>query len=103
MLPIKMAIALALSTTLMACNNISDTKIINADNKLDTIAGIEHLETVSKSSSGISIPYKKYVLENGLTVIVHEDNSDPLVHVDVSYHVGSAREELGKSGFAHLY
>jgi zinc protease len=103
MLPVKIAIALALSTTIMACNNTSNTKTLNADNKLHTIAGIEHIETVSKSLSGISIPYKKYVLENGLTVIVHEDNSDPLVHIDVSYHVGSAREELGKSGFAHFY
>lgn len=49
------------------------------------------------------IPYQKYRLANGLTVILHEDNSDPLVHVDVTYHVGSAREELGKSGFAHFF
>ncbi len=49
------------------------------------------------------IPYEKYVLPNGLTVIVHEDHSDPLVHVDVTYHVGSAREEVGKSGFAHFF
>ena len=34
---------------------------------------------------------------------MHEDHSDPLVHVDVTYHVGSAREELGKSGFAHFF
>ena len=44
-----------------------------------------------------------FTLNNGLTVIVHEDHSDPLVHVDVTYHVGSAREEPGKSGFAHLF
>jgi zinc protease len=36
-------------------------------------------------------------------VIVHEDHSDPVVHVDVTYHVGSAREEIGKSGFAHFF
>ncbi len=34
---------------------------------------------------------------------MHEDSSDPLVHVDVTYHVGSAREEAGKSGFAHFF
>ena len=51
----------------------------------------------------VSIPYEKYTLANGLTVILHEDHSDPLVHVDVTYHVGSAREELGKSGFAHFF
>ncbi|MCB4437401.1 insulinase family protein [Alteromonas sp. McT4-15] len=53
--------------------------------------------------TSISIPYEKYTLPNGLTVILHEDHSDPLVHVDVTYHVGSAREEVGKSGFAHFF
>lgn len=62
------------------------------------------LEKISKSSpSEIVIPYEKYQLSNGLTLIVHEDHSDPLVHVDVTYHVGSAREEIGKSGFAHFF
>ena len=42
-------------------------------------------------------------MNNGLTVILHEDHSDPIVHVDVTYHVGSAREEIGKSGFAHFF
>lgn len=49
------------------------------------------------------IPYQKFVLSNGLTLIVHEDHSDPVVHVDVTYHVGSGREEIGKSGFAHFF
>ena len=51
----------------------------------------------------LQINFERHVLDNGLTVIFHEDHSDPLVHVDVTYHVGSAREELGKSGFAHLF
>jgi len=51
----------------------------------------------------VSIPYRKYRLDNGLTVILHEDRSDPLVHVDVTYHVGSGREDVGKSGFAHFF
>lgn len=51
----------------------------------------------------LELSYEKYVLDNGLTVLIHEDHSDPVVHVDVTYHVGSAREELGKSGFAHLF
>ena len=49
------------------------------------------------------IPFSKYRLANGLTVIIMEDHSDPLVHVNVTYHVGSAREEMGKSGFAHFF
>lgn len=61
------------------------------------IAQAKFIEKVSKSSaSEIVIPYEKYILANGLTVLVHEDHSDPLVHVDVTYHVGSAREEIGK-------
>ncbi|MBL7765302.1 MAG: insulinase family protein [Chitinophagaceae bacterium] len=56
-----------------------------------------------KSADEVVIPYEKYVFPNGLTLIVHEDHSDPLVHVDVTYHVGSAREEIGKSGFAHFF
>jgi zinc protease len=51
----------------------------------------------------LDIPYVKYQLDNGLTVIIHEDKSDPVVHVDVTYHVGSAREEIGISGFAHFF
>ena len=60
-------------------------------------------ETEQVTSTSVSIPYEKYTLANGLTVILHEDHSDPLVHVDVTYHVGSAREEVGKSGFAHFF
>jgi zinc protease len=61
------------------------------------------VETVTKKGDEIVIPYQKYILPNGLTVILAEDHSDPLVHVDVTYHVGSAREEIGKSGFAHFF
>lgn len=61
------------------------------------------IEKVTKTGNEIVIPYEKYVLPNGLTLIVHEDHSDPIVHVDVTYHVGSAREEIGKSGFAHFF
>ncbi len=61
------------------------------------------IEKVSKSGDEVVIPYEKYILSNGLTLVIHEDHSDPLVHVDVTYHVGSAREELQKSGFAHFF
>ena len=61
------------------------------------------IEKVTKKGDEIVIPYEKYELENGLTLIIHEDHSDPLVHVDVTYHVGSAREEIKKSGFAHFF
>lgn len=61
------------------------------------------VEKVTKKGNELVIPYEKYVLPNGLQLIVHEDHSDPVVHVDVTYHVGSGREELGKSGFAHFF
>lgn len=61
------------------------------------------LEKVTRTGDELVIPYEKYQLSNGLTLIVHEDHSDPVVHVDVTYHVGSAREEIGKSGFAHFF
>jgi len=67
------------------------------------IAGINFVEEVAAQPGKTIISYKKYVLDNGLTLILHEDNSDPLVHVDVTYHVGSARESIGKSGFAHFF
>ncbi len=51
----------------------------------------------------VDIPYQKYVLPNGLTLIVHEDHKAPIVAVDVWYHVGSKDERPGRSGFAHLF
>ncbi|RMF16526.1 MAG: insulinase family protein, partial [Alphaproteobacteria bacterium] len=51
----------------------------------------------------LEIPYEKFRLKNGLTVIVHEDHKAPIVAVSVWYHVGSKNEPAGKSGFAHLF
>lgn len=61
------------------------------------------IEKVTRKGNETIIPYEKYVLPNGLTVIIHEDHSDPIVYVDVTYHVGSAREQEGRSGFAHFF
>ncbi len=59
-------------------------------------------------ASGVDIPipdiqYTKFVLANGLTVLVHEDHKAPIVAVNTWYHVGSKNEKLGKTGFAHLF
>src|SRR5215470_5412570 len=51
----------------------------------------------------VDIPYQKFVLDNGLTVIVHEDHKAPIVAVNTWYHVGSKNEKPGKTGFAHLF
>ena len=51
----------------------------------------------------IDIPYERFVLDNGLTVIVHEDHKAPIVAINTWYHVGSKNERPGKTGFAHLF
>lgn len=61
------------------------------------------IEKVTRKGSELVIAYEKYQLPNGLTLVVHEDHSDPIVYVDVTYHVGSAREQEGRSGFAHFF
>ena len=51
----------------------------------------------------IDIKYEKFVLDNGLTLLVHEDHKAPIVAVNIWYHVGSKNEKEGKTGFAHLF
>ena len=53
--------------------------------------------------SGLDVPFTQFTLPNGLHVILHEDHTVPLVTVNVWYHVGSAREKPGRTGFAHLF
>ncbi len=58
---------------------------------------------LSQDIDNIDIPYQKYVLKNGLTLIIHEDHKAPIVAVNIWYHVGSKNEKSGKTGFAHLF
>ena len=51
----------------------------------------------------IELAYTQFTLPNGLTVILHEDHSVPVVSTNMWYHVGSARERPGRTGFAHLF
>ncbi len=51
----------------------------------------------------MNIPYTKTILENGLSVIVHENHTCPIVAVNIWYHVGSKNEQPGRTGFAHLF
>ncbi|MDH5604441.1 MAG: insulinase family protein, partial [Cyclobacteriaceae bacterium] len=74
---------LILCVVLLSASAIGQNKIFNPDD--------------------IDIPYKKYVLPNGLRLIVHEDHKAPIVAINVWYHVGSKDEKAGKSGFAHLF
>ncbi len=54
-------------------------------------------------AQSVDIPFEKFELDNGLTVVVHEDRKAPLVAVSIWYGVGSKDEPEGKTGFAHLF
>ncbi len=58
---------------------------------------------LAQSPAVVDIPFEKFTLPNGLTVIVHEDHKAPIVAVNVWYHVGSKNEKPGRTGFAHLF
>ena len=74
-----------------------------------TLFIIVFLSTSTKGQSNyfnpdqIDIPFTRYVLDNGLTLIVHEDHKAPIVAVNIWYHVGSKNEKPGRTGFAHLF
>ncbi len=64
--------------------------------------------TTARAASGaplseVDVPYSKFVLANGLTVLIHEDHKAPLVGINIWYHVGSRDEPTGRHGFAHLF
>jgi zinc protease len=61
------------------------------------------IEKVEAKADKVVIPYERWKLPNGLTILLHEDHSDPVVNVQVTYKVGSNRESIGKSGFAHFF
>lgn len=111
----------SLAVLIAACESVSTAPIVEAttlaagDVAAEAVAevteavapaypgGFELIESVERTGDELVIPYKKFRLPNGLTVVLHQDNSDPLAHVDVTYHVGSGREDVGKSGFAHFF
>jgi len=61
------------------------------------------IEKVEAKDGKITIPYERWKLPNGLTILLSEDHSDPILNVMVTYKVGSNRESIGKSGFAHFF
>ena len=87
-----LALALAAPFTPALADNHAATATVEA-----TGADLSALVTQVK------IPYEEFQLENGLTVLVHEDRKAPIVNVTVWYNVGSKDEPKGKTGFAHLF
>jgi zinc protease len=67
------------------------------------LAALPALAQTKFDRSKFEIKAEKFVLDNGLTVLVHEDHSVPVVGVNLWYHVGSRNEKRGKTGFAHLF
>ena len=74
-----------------------------APRPLVTLALLALVAVPVSAASRLSVPYEMFRLPNGLTVIVHEDHSAPIVSVNCWYHVGSGRETPGRTGFAHLF
>jgi zinc protease len=66
-------------------------------------AAVAQRAPATGSTSAIRIPFQKYVLPNGLTVVLSEDHSTPTVAVEVMYHVASKNEKVGHTGFAHMF
>src|SRR5262245_39531051 len=61
------------------------------------------LVATAAGAAPVDLPFRKEVLDNGLTLIVHEDHKAPIVAVNIWYHVGSKNEVPGRTGFAHLF
>jgi zinc protease len=95
--------AIVVVTSAQKNNQPSKVTSDNKSIKTTTDNKPRFVEEVKKTPNEIAISYKRYKLANGLTVLIHEDHSDPVCYVDVTYHVGSAREQQGRSGFAHFF
>jgi zinc protease len=72
-------------------------------NRLGLCAALVVAPCVAAHAQSIRIPFEKYALPNGLTVVLSEDHSTPTVAVEVIYHVGSKNELAGHTGFAHMF
>jgi len=88
----------ALTLSITACNDSS----VSTKNTSST-AQTASKQTVVEQKTSSSLALEKYQLANGLEVVLHQDKSDPVVAVAIQYHVGSNREKLGRTGFAHFF
>ncbi|MCJ8191376.1 M16 family metallopeptidase [Sphingomicrobium aestuariivivum] len=91
------ALLLASGSLLAACST-TDTMAVATP-----AATAAQADPVAELASQVSIPHETFQLDNGLTVIVHEDRKAPIVAASVWYNVGSKDEPEGKTGFAHLF
>lgn len=70
---------------------------------LISVLACQNDAATTTTTEEFKVDFQKFKLDNGLTVILHEDHSDPVVAVALTAHVGSARELEGRTGFAHLF
>jgi zinc protease len=83
----------ALALTIQSCGVSTSQKIEKSPST----------QNIDQKAKGIDLALEQYQLPNGLKVVLHQDKSDPVVSVAIQYHVGSNREKLGKTGFAHFF
>ena len=93
------AALLAVSTPVWASNAAASAPVASAQAAAPALRAAPVSELVAE----VDIPYTRFTLDNGLTVLVHEDHKAPVVAVSVWYNVGSKDEPEGKTGFAHLF
>ncbi|HKX77026.1 MAG TPA: pitrilysin family protein [Novosphingobium sp.] len=89
------ALALAGCTTIPTHGEVADTRM--------TLQTLPEPAPLSRLVDQVQIPYERFVLDNGLTTVVHTDRKAPIVGVTLYYRVGSRHEPRGRTGFAHLY
>jgi zinc protease len=94
------AVGLPLFVLLTACASSSNDRVEAREASVHVPAPSA---AQAPTAAPVDIPFTKFVLANGLTLVVHEDHKAPIVAVNVWYHVGSKNEQPGKTGFAHLF
>ena len=103
---LKLAAVSLSALALAACASTQSGPVASADASLEEVvaaAATGEPAPVSELIESVSIPYEQFKLDNGLTVLVHEDRKAPVVGVSIWYKVGSKHEPDGKTGFAHLF
>ncbi|WP_374409070.1 M16 family metallopeptidase [Pelagerythrobacter sp.] len=102
---LKLATVSLAALSLAACASTqTGTRAASADPEVAAAEAVTgEPAPVSELIESVSIPYEEFKLDNGLTVLVHEDRKTPVVGVSVWYKIGSKHEPDGKTGFAHLF
>jgi zinc protease len=89
----KLTLTLLATAMLASCNVTKDT----------TMSAATSAAEAQTPAASFNIPFEKLTLDNGLTVLLHQDKSDPIVALATVVHVGSSREKPGRTGFAHFF